>query len=95
MVIHQRVKPVPLPAVPNVPDERPLMEQVAVLLKEIIPQPLFQTRAPGGVAAFRTHYVPSRDGQRFLVNMATDAVTSPITVVLNWNEELKQRVPTR
>jgi len=55
-----------------------------------IPQPLFQTRVPEGVTANRTHYVPSRDGQRFLVNMATDAVTSPITVVLNWTAGLKK-----
>ena len=32
-----------------------------------IPKPLFQTRVPAGVTANRTHYVPSRDGQRFLV----------------------------
>ena len=55
-----------------------------------IPEPLFQTRVTGN----RTHYVPSRDGQRFLVNEALDAVASPITVVVNWQEELKQRVPT-
>jgi hypothetical protein len=28
--------------------------------------------------------VPNRDGQRFLVNVATDTVASPITVVVNW-----------
>jgi hypothetical protein len=55
-----------------------------------IPKPLFQTRASGGVSANRTHYVPSRDGQRFLVNMATDTVASPITVVLNWSALLNK-----
>ena len=55
-----------------------------------IPKPLFQTRVPAGVTANRTHYVPSRDGQRFLVNMALDAVASPITVVLNWTATLKK-----
>jgi Tol biopolymer transport system component len=49
-----------------------------------IPKPLFQTHAPGGVTANRTHYVPSRDGQRFLVNRAIDSPPSPITVVVNW-----------
>jgi hypothetical protein len=34
--------------------------------------------------AARRHYVPTRDGQRFLVNEVTDAAASPITVVLNW-----------
>jgi Tol biopolymer transport system component len=55
-----------------------------------VPKPLFQTRVPVGVTANRTHYVPSRDGQRFLVNMALDAVPSPITVVLNWTATLKK-----
>jgi eukaryotic-like serine/threonine-protein kinase len=55
-----------------------------------IPKPLFQTHVPTGVTANRTHYVPSRDGQRFLVNTAFDAPTSPITVVLNWTAMLKK-----
>jgi serine/threonine protein kinase len=55
-----------------------------------IPQPLFQTRVPEGVAANRTHYVPDKDGQRFLVNAAGDAPISPITVVLNWTALLKK-----
>ena len=49
-----------------------------------IPRPLFQTHVPAGVTPLHTHYVPSRDGQRFLVNEVTDAAVSPITVVLNW-----------
>ena len=53
-----------------------------------VPKPLFQTRVAAGVTANRTHYVPSSDGQRFLVNVASDAVTSPITVVLNWTSLL-------
>src|SRR5262249_10994393 len=60
-----------------------------------IPKPLFQTGVCAGVMAMRTHYVPSRDGQRILVNVATDTAPSPVTLVLNWQEELKQRVPTR
>ncbi len=55
-----------------------------------IPKPLFQTHVPAGVTSLRTHYVPSRDGQRFLVNVATDTVTSPITVVLNWTALLNK-----
>jgi eukaryotic-like serine/threonine-protein kinase len=55
-----------------------------------IPKPLFQTRVPAGVTGNRTHYVPSRDGQRFLVNMALDAPISPITVVVNWTATLKK-----
>src|SRR5262245_41294993 len=55
-----------------------------------IPKALFQTQVPPGVTANRTHYVPNRDGQRFLVNMATDAVATPVTVVLNWTAALKK-----
>jgi serine/threonine protein kinase len=56
-----------------------------------VPKMLFQTRVPEGVTSRRTHYVPSRDGQRFLVNTQSgDAVPNPITVVLNWQAELKK-----
>jgi dipeptidyl aminopeptidase/acylaminoacyl peptidase len=55
-----------------------------------IPTPLFQTRVSAGVSTLRTHYVPSRDGQRFLVNVVTDAAASPITVILNWTALRKQ-----
>jgi Tol biopolymer transport system component/predicted Ser/Thr protein kinase len=56
-----------------------------------VPQALFQTRVPPGVTANRGHYVPSRDGQRFLVNTESgDASPSPITVVLNWTAGLKK-----
>jgi Tol biopolymer transport system component len=56
-----------------------------------IPKLLFQTRVPEGITSRRTHYVPSRDGQRFLVNtQSLDASPSPITVVLNWQAELKK-----
>jgi hypothetical protein len=49
-----------------------------------VPKPLFQTRVSAGVTANRTHYVPGRDGRRFLVNQSVDAAPNPITVVLNW-----------
>jgi serine/threonine protein kinase len=55
-----------------------------------VPHSLFQTGVPGGVTSARTHYVPSRDGQRFLVNTESgDPAPTPITVVLNWTK-LKQ-----
>jgi Tol biopolymer transport system component len=43
-------------------------------------------------------YAVSAEGRRFLVNVpaaAEKAAPPPLTVVLNWQEELKQRVPTR
>jgi Tol biopolymer transport system component len=43
----------------------------------------------------RAQYAIASDG-RFLMNIAADdAIGSPIRVVLNWSEELKQRVPTK
>jgi serine/threonine protein kinase/Tol biopolymer transport system component len=55
------------------------------------PTELFQVRVPEGTSAQRTHYVPSRDGRRFLVNTPTgDASMVPITVVLNWTAALKK-----
>jgi Tol biopolymer transport system component len=55
-----------------------------------IPKVLFQTRVPTGVTPMRTHYAPNRDGQRFLINTASDADSVPITVVLNWPATLKK-----
>jgi serine/threonine protein kinase/Tol biopolymer transport system component len=55
-----------------------------------IPKMLFQTRAPAGVNAFRTNYVPSNDGKRFLVNTQIDQPPTPIAVVLNWTAGLKK-----
>ena len=50
-----------------------------------VPKPLFQTRVPAGVSDYRTHYVPTPDGRRFLVNTQSgDPAPNPITVVLNW-----------
>jgi len=57
-----------------------------------VPKPLFQTGVPGGVTTNRTHYVPTRDGQRFLVNTQTrDVPPNPITVVLNWTAALNKK----
>jgi hypothetical protein len=56
-----------------------------------IPKPVFQTRVPAGVSTNRTHYVPNRDGQRFLVYMDLEAPASPITVVVNWQAALAAR----
>ena len=56
-----------------------------------VPKPLFQTRVSAGVDPLRMHYVPARDGQRFLVNTQIgDPAPNPITVVLNWTAGLKK-----
>jgi hypothetical protein len=47
-----------------------------------------------GVAS--ANYDVTPDGQRFLMVRDDDDITATrIVVVLNWQEELKQRVPTR
>jgi WD40-like Beta Propeller Repeat len=57
-----------------------------------VPKMLFQTRVPAGITANRNHYVPSSDGQRFLVNTQIgDAQPTPITVVLNWSAGLSRK----
>ena len=56
-----------------------------------VPTALFQTDVHAGVSMFRTHYVPSRDGTRFLVHTRSgDLVPASITVVLNWTAGLKK-----
>jgi hypothetical protein len=47
------------------------------------------------VTSQRFMYDASPDGQRFLVNtIRNQSVSEPITIVLNWTEELKRLVPT-
>jgi len=54
------------------------------------PRQLFQTRVPRIINLYHTHYVPSRDGQRFLVNtVEADLPATSITVVLNWNPVMR------
>jgi hypothetical protein len=48
------------------------------------PRPLFRVELDSGLMT-RQQYVVSRDGQRFLMNAATDGVDPPsITWILNW-----------
>ena len=56
-----------------------------------VPRALFPTR-PTGVL----RYDATSDGQRFLISTPTEEATSaPATVVLNWFEELKRRLPAK
>jgi hypothetical protein len=50
-------------------------------------KPLFET----SINAVRNSYDVSADGQRFLVNTAPEqALSAPITIVLNWTAGLKK-----
>jgi eukaryotic-like serine/threonine-protein kinase len=52
-----------------------------------VPKLLFEMRA--NVFNTRNSYIPSRDGQRFLVNMLLDADDAPISIVQHWQETVK------
>jgi hypothetical protein len=52
------------------------------------PHFLFTMRA--SVFNSRNSYIPSADGQRFLVNMLLDTDDEPINVVHNWTAGLKR-----
>jgi Tol biopolymer transport system component len=56
------------------------------------PTTLFQTVMPlSGITDDRNNYVPSKDGQRFLVNTLADTGNlQPLIMVLGWANELKR-----
>ncbi len=56
------------------------------------PVALFQTLMPlNGITDDRNNYVPTQDGQRFLVNNLADTTNvQPLILVLNWAADLKK-----
>ncbi len=56
------------------------------------PTVLFQTTVPiTGITNDRNNYVPTQDGQRFLMNNLADIANSqPLTLVLNWAADMKK-----
>jgi serine/threonine protein kinase len=56
------------------------------------PQVLFTTRMPAtGITDDRNSYIPSPDGNRFLLTKLVDDLNAqPLTLVLNWASELKK-----
>jgi serine/threonine protein kinase len=56
------------------------------------PEVLFQTSVPAsGIVDDRNNFVPTRDGQRFMINNLADTVNSqPLMIVLNWAADLKR-----
>ena len=69
----------------ELPDKRKVVEiRTAPSFQASVPKDLFATpRAYGSDV--------SRDGQRLLVNMpAAEVAPNPMTIVLNWTEELKK-----
>jgi len=74
----------------ELPDKRKVVEiRTAPSFQASVPKDLFATpRAYGSDV--------SRDGQRLLVNMpAAEVAPNPMTIVLNWTEELKRLAPTK
>ena len=69
---------------------------------EVKTQPAFSAGSPrllfdGQYSWFvhRHNYDVTPDGQRFLMLKSADPAATQINVVLNWFEDLKQRVPVR
>ena len=56
------------------------------------PTALFQTLMPlSGITDDRNNYAPSKDGQRFLINMLAESANSqPLILVLNWAADMKR-----
>ena len=52
--------------------------------------PHFLFDMPANVFNARTSYMPSRDGQRFLVNMVLGSDNAPISIVRNWQASLEK-----
>jgi Tol biopolymer transport system component len=58
--------------------------------------PLFKTRLPTSLNAYRMDYVPAGDGKRFLMKIPVEGATPPsITVVLNWPALLNRTQTSR
>ena len=78
------------------PDSKMMAVEVTLnpTFKAGIPRELFFTPISGGAGMLNAgRYDVTPDGQRFLINTAaaeSAAASSPITVVLNWQAELKQ-----
>ena len=59
------------------------------------PRLLFEGHYEAGMYTFQPNYDVAPDGQRFLMIRETEQKSgTQINVVLNWFEELKQKVPT-
>lgn len=57
-----------------------------------IPKALFDTQTPSFGNPYRSNYEVSANGERFLINMGSEADrSSPITVVVNWTTALSRR----
>ncbi len=58
------------------------------------PQPLFEVRVNGASPVLGIFfYDVSGDGERFLINQVDTGTEPVINVVVNWEEEVRQRVP--
>jgi hypothetical protein len=56
-----------------------------------VPQELFQAHVPAQNSVFQTNYVPTGNGDRFLLNtQAGNGSGTEITVTLNWIAGLKK-----
>jgi eukaryotic-like serine/threonine-protein kinase len=79
------------------PDQKLMVVSVSASAKKLdvsTPSRLFEVTV-SSIAPQRQQYDVTSDGQRFLVNTNAAESETPVTVVVNWQEELKRRVATR
>lgn len=56
-----------------------------------VPRPLFQTRIPAFGLAYRAQIAAARAGDRFLLNVGSEASVWPsVTIVLNWTAAISK-----
>jgi Tol biopolymer transport system component len=48
------------------------------------PHALFRPRVVGEPSTYRSHFVPTADGQRFLIDVLRDPSLDPVNVLVNW-----------
>ena len=65
------------------------------LIEPGVPVPLFVTQIGEGSGHVAFQYDVTGDGARFVVATTSSAASSALTVKINWQEELKQPVPTK
>jgi serine/threonine protein kinase len=63
--------------------------QVSPKFQSSVPRQLFQTNIK--ITDDGWSVAPAADGQRFLLNVYAEGNTAPLSIVLNWTAELKQR----
>src|SRR5680860_18940 len=79
VITNQRVKAIALAAIPDVPDKWPMMEQLAVLVEELIAQPLIEAAGASVCEQFREPVVTPPIAPGSLKQMQESLVTGGLS----------------